>query len=85
MLVRSSEVASGFLKVYRHRCWSCANGEDEGGHGRRHHTGPMHLAAVFGIDDTTAIRYAAIARTLLATPAEHHDPGSREPKEPQRP
>ncbi len=35
---------------------------------------PLHLAAVFGIDDTTAIRYAAIARQLLETPAEQHDP-----------
>jgi hypothetical protein len=32
---------------------------------------PLHLAAMFGIDDTTAIRYAAIARELLQTPAEH--------------
>jgi integrase len=50
-----------------------------------HDADPMHLAAVFGIDDTTAIRYAAIARTLLATPAEQHDPDSREPKEPEHP
>lgn len=48
-----------------------------------HDADPMHLAAVFGIDDTTAIRYATIARTLLQTPAEHHDPGSHEPKDPQ--
>ena len=42
---------------------------------------PLHLAAVFGIDDTTAIKYATIARQLLQTAAEHHDPsGSREPK-----
>src|SRR5208282_5069770 len=41
---------------------------------------PLHLAAVFGIDDTTAIRYAAIARQLLETTAEQHSPGSREPK-----
>ena len=27
---------------------------------------PLHLAAVFGIDDTTAIKYATIARQLLA-------------------
>ena len=47
---------------------------------------PLHLAAVFGIDDTTAIKYAAIARQLLATAAEQHDPsGSREPKDPDRP
>jgi hypothetical protein len=41
---------------------------------------PLHLAAVFGLDDTTAIRYATIARQLLETTAEQHDPGSREPK-----
>jgi hypothetical protein len=35
---------------------------------------PLHLAAVFGIDDTTAIRYATIARQLLQTPAEQHHP-----------
>jgi len=47
---------------------------------------PLHLAAVFGIDDTTAIRYAAIARQLLQTAAEQHDPsGSREPKDPDHP
>ncbi len=41
---------------------------------------PLHLAAVFGIDDTTAIKYATIARQLLETAAEHHAAGSREPK-----
>ena len=42
---------------------------------------PLHLAAVFGISDTTAIKYATIARQLLHTTAEHHDPaGPREPK-----
>jgi hypothetical protein len=47
---------------------------------------PLHLAAVFGIDDTTAIKYAAIARQLQETAAEQHDPsGSREPKDPDRP
>jgi len=50
-----------------------------------HDADPMHLAAVFGVDDTTAIRYAAIARALLQTPAEDVDPGPREPKEPNRP
>ena len=30
---------------------------------------PLHLAAVFGIDDTTAIKYATIARQLLQTAA----------------
>jgi integrase len=33
---------------------------------------PLHLAAVFGIDDTTAIRYATIASQLLQTAAEQH-------------
>src|SRR6185369_528805 len=48
-----------------------------------HNGDPLHLAAVFGIDDTTAIRYATIARTLLETAAERHDPaGSHEPKGP---
>jgi hypothetical protein len=42
---------------------------------------PLHLAAVFGLDDTTAIRYAAIARQLLQTTAEQHDPGPCEPKD----
>jgi len=43
---------------------------------------PLHLAAVFGLDDTTAIRYAAIARQLLETPAGQHDPaGPGEPKD----
>ena len=47
---------------------------------------PLHLAAVFGTGDTTAIKYAAIARQLLATAAEQHDPpGSREPKDQNRP
>jgi len=35
---------------------------------------PLHPAAVFGIDDTTAIRYATIARQLLETPAGQHQP-----------
>jgi len=51
-----------------------------------HGAGPLHLAAVFGIDDTTAIKYATIARQLLETAAEQHDPsGSREPKGQNRP
>ena len=42
---------------------------------------PLHLAAVFGIDDTTAIKYATIARQLQETAAEQHAPSrSREPK-----
>ncbi len=32
---------------------------------------PLHLATVFGIDDTTAIKYAAAARHLLDSAAEH--------------
>jgi hypothetical protein len=34
---------------------------------------PLHLAAVFGIDDETAIRYAHAARALLESPAERHE------------
>jgi hypothetical protein len=41
---------------------------------------PLHLAAVFGLDDGTAIRYAAIARQLLQTPAEQHDPVPANPR-----
>jgi hypothetical protein len=37
--------------------------------------GLLHLAAVFGIGDTTAINYAAAARHLLDTAAEHPRPG----------
>ena len=36
---------------------------------------PLHLAAVFGLDDTTAIRYATAARQLLDTAAEHDPRG----------
>ncbi|OJF12357.1 hypothetical protein BG844_21280 [Couchioplanes caeruleus subsp. caeruleus] len=36
---------------------------------------PLHLAAVFGIDAKTAIRYATTARRLLESAAEHHDTG----------
>jgi hypothetical protein len=51
-----------------------------------HDGDPLHLAAVFGIDDTTAIRYATIARLLLETAAERHDPAdSGEPKGPNHP
>jgi site-specific recombinase XerD len=35
---------------------------------------PLHLAAVFGLDPKTAIRYAENARTLLVTAAEEHNP-----------
>jgi integrase len=51
-----------------------------------HGPDPLHLAAVFGIDDTTAIRYATVARQLLQTPAEQHNAaGSLEPKGPNHP
>jgi hypothetical protein len=46
---------------------------------------PLHLAAVFGVDDTTAIRYATIARQLLDTPAESTHTGSHEPKDQNSP
>ena len=48
-----------------------------------HGPDPLHLAAVFGLDPKTAIRYAEDARQLLQTAAEEQDPsGSREPKGP---
>jgi hypothetical protein len=37
-----------------------------------HGPDPLHLAAVFGIDQKTAIRYANSARQLLETAAEQH-------------
>jgi len=41
---------------------------------------------MFGIDDTTAIKYATIARQLLQTAAEQHAPsGSREPEDQNSP
>jgi hypothetical protein len=36
---------------------------------------PLHLAAVFGLDETTAIRYSTATQKLLLTPAEHQHPG----------
>jgi integrase len=41
-----------------------------------HGPDPLHLAAVFGLDDKTAIRYAAAARQILETPAEQRENGS---------
>jgi hypothetical protein len=42
---------------------------------------PLHLAAVVGTGDSTAIKYAAIARQLLQTAAGQHDPsGSANPR-----
>ncbi len=44
-------------------------------------TPPRALAAVFGLDPKTAIRYAENARLLLTTGAEEQDPASSpEPK-----
>ena len=37
---------------------------------------PLHLVAVFGIHETTAIRYTLSARQLLETAAERQDPAS---------
>ena len=46
-----------------------------------HGPDPLHLAAVFGLDPKTAIRYAENARLLLTTRAEEQNPASsREPK-----
>jgi integrase len=39
-----------------------------------HGPDPLHLAVVFGLDETTAIRYCAAAQQILQTPAEQHDP-----------
>jgi len=51
-----------------------------------HGPDPLHLAAMFGLDPKTAIRYAEDARQLLQTAAEEQDPsGSREPKGPNNP
>lgn len=36
-----------------------------------HGPDPLHLAAVFGLDDTTAVRYSTAAERLLPTAAEH--------------
>lgn len=40
-----------------------------------HGADPLHLAVVFGLDETTAIRYSTAARKLLLTPAEQQHPG----------
>ncbi len=46
-----------------------------------HGPDPLHLAAVFGLDPKTAIRYAENARLLLTTRADEQDPASStEPK-----
>jgi integrase len=39
-----------------------------------HRADPLHLAEVFGLDPTTAIRYAENARQLLVAAAEEQDP-----------
>ncbi|WP_157518665.1 hypothetical protein [Herbidospora mongoliensis] len=43
-----------------------------------HGPDPLHLAAVFGLDPKTAIRYAENARALLVTLVEEQDPASRD-------
>ncbi len=40
-----------------------------------HGADPLHLAVVFGLDETTAVRYATAARKLLLTPAEQDHRG----------
>jgi integrase len=40
-----------------------------------HGADPLHLAVVFGLDETTAVRYSTAARKLLITSAEHNHPG----------
>lgn len=46
---------------------------------------PLHFAVVFRLDDTTAIRYAAIARQLLQTPADSVTHRSARTQRPERP
>ncbi|TYC19137.1 hypothetical protein FXF52_38290 [Micromonospora sp. MP36] len=60
----SSRVASPLerLRIDRHLDEALVSGAD-----------PLHLAEVFGICETTAIRYAAAARQLLSTPTEQTD------------
>lgn len=45
---------------------------------------PLHLTAVFGIDDTTAIKHVAAARELLDTAAERTPRVTREPRDQSR-
>ena len=52
------------LRVHRQLEEALAQGPD-----------PLHLAAMFGLDHKTAIRYAENARQLLITTAEEQDPG----------
>ena len=40
-----------------------------------HGADPLHLAVVFGLDETTAIRYSTAAQKLPLTPIEQHHPG----------
>ncbi len=51
------------LRVHRQLDEALAQGPD-----------PLHLAAIFGLDPKTAIRYAENARQLLITAAEDQDP-----------
>ncbi|MET7426648.1 hypothetical protein [Dactylosporangium sp. NPDC005555] len=41
-----------------------------------HGPDPLHLTAVFGIHENTAVRYSQAARQILDTAAEQHNPGS---------
>jgi len=50
-----------------------------------HGADPLHLAVVFGLDETTAVRYSTAARKLLLTPVEQHHPGSPRTQGPNRP
>lgn len=55
------------LRVHRQIDEALAQGPD-----------PLHLAAMFGLDHKTAIRYADNARQLLVTAAEEQDPAAPE-------
>jgi hypothetical protein len=41
---------------------------------------PLHLAATFGLDPGTAVRYASSARQLLQTAAEQQNPAGVPPE-----
>ena len=50
-----------------------------------HGPDPLHLAAMFGIHENTAIRYANAARQLLTTAKDQDPAGSNKPKAPNTP
>jgi len=63
LIVRGLPVTLEQLRVDRQLDEALTHGPD-----------PLHLAAVFGLDQNTAMRYANAARQLLESPAEQHHP-----------